>query len=332
MMIMWCRVGFAFLFSLLVGLPAFGQKWAEEMFEQTEHDFGSVAQGAKAEFEFVLSNIYVEDVHIASVRSSCGCTSPRIAKQSLKTYEKGAIIAAFNTHSFLGKKAATITVTFDRPYRAEVQLSVTGRVRANLVLDPGSAQLGSVDQGTPADARLSLSHTGRDDWKILEVHSDSPHLSATVVETTRSTGQVSCELLVHLDEHAPVGYVSDHLLLVTNDRQQTQVPVRVEGQVVPAVAVNPASLFMGSVQPGDTVTKQLVVRGKQPFRILAIDCDNDCFTFGAPADELPKALHVVPVTYVANGGAGKVTGTIRIETDWGGAAPELAAYAVVLAP
>ena len=45
------------------------------MFKVTEHDFGTVARGAKAEYRFVFENLYMEDVHIAGAYSSCGCTS-----------------------------------------------------------------------------------------------------------------------------------------------------------------------------------------------------------------------------------------------------------------
>src|SRR3954447_17936964 len=85
----------ALSFALVVSLTASAsaQQWAQKMFATTKHDFGTVARGAKAEFEFELENVFKEDIHIASVSSSCGCTSPSITKETLKTYEKGAIIA-----------------------------------------------------------------------------------------------------------------------------------------------------------------------------------------------------------------------------------------------
>ncbi len=329
---MWRRVGFAVLWIVLFGAPALGAEWAKKMFKETKHDFGYVARGAKAEHEFVLSNIYLEDVHIASVRSSCGCTTPRIKKSWLKTYEQGAIIAHFNTPSFLGRKGATITVTFDKPFYAEVQLQVKGYVRSDVVLSPGSARLGSVDQGTPAEAKVGVAYAGRSDWKILGVKSTNPHVSGKVVETARGGGRVSYQLLVRLDGEAPVGYLNDHLVLTTNDRRSRQLPVRVEGHVASPVTVSPASLFMGVVQPGKKVTKQLIIRGKKPFRILSITCDDDSFEFGSAVDESPKPLHVVPVTFAAGPGGGKIRKTIRIETDLGETSPELSAYAVVLSP
>ena len=53
-----------------IATPALGLDWTTKMFETTSHDFGTVARGERAEFEFVLENLYVEDVHIVGVRTS----------------------------------------------------------------------------------------------------------------------------------------------------------------------------------------------------------------------------------------------------------------------
>ncbi len=73
---------------------------------------------------------------------------------------------------------------------------------------------------------------------------------------------------VHLDPNAPVGYINDYLMLVINDAKQTQIPVLVEGHVDAGITVSPAALFMGVMQPGQKVTKQLIVKSKKPFKIL----------------------------------------------------------------
>ncbi|HUT11400.1 MAG TPA: DUF1573 domain-containing protein [Thermoguttaceae bacterium] len=317
------------LLILLAATPAVGQDWAGKMFKVTTHDFGSVARGAKIEFAFELSNIYLEDVHIVSVRSSCGCTSPRIENSSLKTYESGAIVARYNTHAFTGRKGATVTVTFDKPFYTEVQLHVTGNIRSDVVVEPGSVELGTVDQGDAAEKRVTVRYLGRSDWRVLEVESANPHISARAVERYRGGGQVAYDLIVQLAADAPAGYLKDHLMLRTNDRYSAQVPVLVEGQVQAGITVSPSSLFMGVVEPGQKVTKRLVVRGKKPFRILSISCDDESFQFDASAGNVAKPVHIVPVTFVAGADTGKVVKTIRIETDLGSMTPELAAHAVV---
>jgi len=309
--------------------PLFGQEWARKMFETTSHDFGTVARGAKAEFRFVLSNIYVEDVHISGVRSSCGCTNVTVEKPLLKTYETGAVVASLNTQAFKGSKGATITVTFDRPFPAEVQLHTHGYIRSDVVVHPGSIQLGSVDQGTSGETTVSVTYAGRSDWRIIDVRSVNPHLTAELQETRRDAGQVAYDLTVRLAADAPMGYLRDHLMLVTNDYQQGQVPVLVEGVVQSGIVVSPASLFMGVIEPGQRVTKQLVVRGKKPFRILSVTCGDSCFEFDTSGETEAKPVHVIPVTFVATDHPGKVLQTIRIETDLGDSVPELSAYAVV---
>jgi hypothetical protein len=115
------------LLALIVTMlysPCSAQEWADKMFTARSYDFGNIARGAKAEFAFELTDLYLEDVHIASVRASCGCTTPRIEKDTLKTYEKGAVIAHINSDRLLGNQGSTITVTIDKPQYAQVQLHV----------------------------------------------------------------------------------------------------------------------------------------------------------------------------------------------------------------
>src|SRR5271157_4853266 len=117
-------------------LPA--QDWARGLLAATEHNFGSVARGAKAEYAFTVTNNLQSDVHIASVRTSCGCTTPYILgdKRTLKTYEKGAIMAHLNSDTHIGQRAATLTVTFDQPQWAEVQLQIRALVHTNILMEP----------------------------------------------------------------------------------------------------------------------------------------------------------------------------------------------------
>src|SRR5215210_1395901 len=98
-----CAIG------LLIALapPASAKEWAQKMFQASSHDFGHLARGAKAEFAFELQILYEEDVHIVEVRTSCGCTTPTITKQTLKTWEKGSIVATLNTRSYVGQRNAT---------------------------------------------------------------------------------------------------------------------------------------------------------------------------------------------------------------------------------
>jgi hypothetical protein len=319
--------GFALLLMLLGTQAAAAQDWAVKMFDRTSHDFGSVARGAKAVGVFKIKNIYEETVHIAGVRSSCGCSSPRVVNPTLKTYETGEIVVKYNTGSFLGYKSATITVTIDQPFYAEVQLQVQGYIRSDVVFNPGAVQFGAVDQGQTAEQKVAVNYAGRGDWRLLDVQSAYQHVEVEVHQTNNIGGQISYELLVRLKDDAPAGYINEQLVLVTNDDRMQRIPLTMEGRVVPDVTVSPSPLYLGDLKPGETVTKQLVVRGKRPFKITDIACGDKSFQFEKPDES--KRLHLVGVTFTANQ-AGKIETPIEIKTDTHqGVAASVTAYANV---
>jgi len=317
------------LMVLLPASPCAAQQWADEMFKTKNHDFGTIARAAKAEVAFELPNPYLEDGHIAGVRVTCGCTTPRIEKDTLKTYEKGAIIAHINSDRFLGHQGATITVIFDKPQYAEVHLHVKVYVYSDVLLEPSNVALGTVRRGTAVERTIRVQYNGRSDWKIAEVKSNNPHLTGTVTETSRQGGRTTYDLKVVLDKDAPVGALSDLLMLVTNDPQTKQIPVMVEGEVQADISVSPASLFLGVLQPGQSVTKQIVVRGQKPFRIASVQGDCKCLQAAVPKDTEAKSLYLVPVTFTAGEKTGRITQTVCIETDAEHAPLKVPAYAVV---
>jgi hypothetical protein len=137
--------------------------------------------------------------------------------------------------------------------------------------------------------------------------------------------------LVRLTKDAPIGYLKDQLILVTNDVQARELPVDMEGRIITDITISPAKLFIGAVQPGQKVTKNLVVRGKKPFRIVDVQCPNKNFTI-EHSDE-PKAMHLVPVVFTAGDQPGRVAQKISIRTDLGdNVSQAFTAYAEVVKP
>jgi hypothetical protein len=303
--------------STLLPSMAIAQDWAQKMFATSKHDFGTVARGAKAEYEFELQNIFKEDIHIASVRSSCGCTSPSISKDTLKTYEKGAIVAKFNTASFLGHRSATVTVTIDKPYYAEVQLQVSGYIRSDVVFEPGVINLGQMEQGAGGEAQVKVTYAGRQNWNISDVRSANSNFEVELSDPIRGRGQVVYTMTVRLKAESPVGFINDQLTLVTDDVRNQTIPLQVEGRVLSVLDVTPSALLIGAVDPGQKVTKQLVVKSKQKFKVTDVKCEHDCFAFKLPESDQAKTLHLIPITFTAGEVPGQFSAKICIETDLG---------------
>jgi hypothetical protein len=309
-----------------------GQDWARKMFTESSHDFGTVARGAKVEYRFKFTNPYVESVHVSSVSSSCGCTTPTAPTAEIKTHETGEIVAAFNTRStYLGNHSATLTVQFDKPFAAIVQLNVWGDIRSDLSVQPESVELGTIDQGQEVERKLTVTHNGSSDWKILDVRSVNTNYEVEVKNGAHNGGQVSYDLLVHLKKDAPPGYVKDQLILVTNDQRVTQFPIEVEGLVKAELSASPQSITFGVVEAGKTAKSQtIVVRGRRPFKVTGVQCDDESFTF-KPQDA-SSTVQLITVSFTAPDKPGKIAKKVRIETDLGkGFIVELVAQAEVKA-
>lgn len=306
------------LVPLILGLmisSASAKEWARKMFTTLSHDFETVARGTTAVFDFDFENIYEEDVHVAAVRSSCGCTTPSVINPSLKTWEKGKVRAKFNTRSFLGEKKATITVVLDKPFPAEIQLTVRGFIRQDVVIHPGEVVFGDVDAGSSTEQKIKVIYAGRDSWQLVDVETPNDAYRVDIVETQRDSGRVAYELGIEMTGDAPVGYLTDQLVLVTNDSKLERIPFNVRGNVIPSVTVSPASLALGVLQPGERVTRQIVVRAKKPFEVTDVYCEGDCLSFKSPAGA--KKLHFIPVTFTAGDEAGDLAMTIHVKTDLG---------------
>ena len=137
------------------------------------------------------------------------------------------------------------------------------------------------------------------------------------------------DLTLRLKPETPAGDLKGQLLLVTSDARAQQIPIDVEGRVVAEVTVSPQLLALGTVQPGKSVTKNVVVRANRPFKVTGVECGPDgCIT--CPVKETPAPVHILPVTFQAGDAAGKVERQLRITTDLGaGVVPAVTVQATV---
>jgi hypothetical protein len=316
-----------FSLAVLFGSAAIasGQQWAEKMFNTLDHDFGTVARGADTVYRFEITNLYKEDMIVSGVRSSCGCTSPTVESApgvpaesgvTIKMHEKAYIAARFNTRTHVGQKGATLTVTLSGAFPAEVQLHVHGVIRSDIVFNPGSINFGEINEGEPKEQKVAVLYAGRGDWQITDVTNDNDNFEVELQQAERANGKVTYNLLVRLKGNVPAGYVKDQLTVVTNDSrpENQRIPLIVSGHVRPEFSVTPAQLVLGEIPPGTHVTRKIVVRGKEPFKILDVNCGENCFDFKKDTDE-PRKVHFVEVTLNAGEQPGKLQTPIHIVTD-----------------
>ena len=308
--IIFLGISFAIVLSGLSS-PVMGQDWVRKMFEENSHDFGVVPRGSDAVYEFKFSNKYEEDIHVAAVRSSCGCTVPRIKKADLKTYEESAIVCEFNTKSFIGMKAAVVTVVFTKPFYGEMQLNIKGTIRSDIDTDPGMIDFGEVERGQTRTTQVKITYAGRSAWEIKDVRSANQNLGVSI-ERNQLPGRVSYLMNVKLKESATAGEFQDNIILVTNETNFNTVTIPVRGVINPPLVL-PVRIDLGTVKAGQQSKSFFLARSKTPFEVKNIECSDDRFVFKLPDGKKDK--HVIPFQFNSGEKAGAFQQTLTMHTD-----------------
>jgi hypothetical protein len=290
-------------------------EWAEKMFEKTSHDFGVVARGADARYRLAVTNKYAPAIHIAEVRTTCGCTAAKPSKDTLESLETAYIEIVMDTRKFTHLKESSLTVVIDRPQYAEVRIPIKAYIRTDVVLTPGGVEFGAITKGTDQERKIGIAYAGRPDWSIRNVVAKNPNITARVVETSRSGINVNYDLLVSVKGSAPVGELREQLTLITDDAGNPQIPVLVQGRVEAEYTVTPEVVSFGNMAPGERKTVNVVVRGRKPFAIEKIESEKSAGTFEVRLPQEPKQIHVLPLTIVAPTEAGTLNEEFTVKID-----------------
>jgi len=286
-----------FCFGLVATADA--QQWARDMFKEFTHDFGEVPKGEMPEFRFKLKNIYNEDIQIAQVFSSCGCTQVSVEKKVIKTWEESEIVCRFNSRPFNGFKQATVTVRFGPPMVGEVQLTVRGTIVSAIRMYPPSLEFGQVSRGDKKS--LSTTIKGQDNipFRIVDIKSTFPHVGVSLGRAARVGNAIQYQISTKLKETAPDGFSQGELFVIVDENGRTrQIPLKFSAEMSSAVKFSPPVLTLNDVKPGDKVTKTIVVRAKEPFTITDVKCKTKDFRVTTKKAGKAKT-HILKVTYTA---------------------------------
>lgn len=295
------RMCLVFIFGACCAASASAQElnWAEKMFDQRTIDFGVVARGSDAVARVKITNLYKQAVHIADVRTTCGCSAGKPSKTSLESLEEGYIEVTMDTRKFTRRKDSNVIITFDAPLHQEIRIPITAYIRTDVVFDPGSVNFGAVEHGKEATRTIKLQYAGRSEWQVKEIKSRSESVVAKAVETARSNGRVDYDIVVTLAPNTPPGAIREQLTLITDDQTSPQVPLLVEANVEADITVTPAVKLLGLMKPGEAQQFNIVIKGKQPFQIEKIECESDSGLFKVRLPQNAALIHVLPMTITA---------------------------------
>ena len=302
------------------------EDWARAMIDkdQLSINYKSVAKGQDVVFKIRLKNKYAEEIQILNLETSCGCISweenrgGRLLPSPIviPSGKEQVIHLRLDTVRHEGEqknKRAIITfmnvVAGPAIGKATATILVEGYIRKDVVVEPGSVNFGSVDPEKGAEQRLVVSYAGRPDWMLRSATCNSPHLEVDYKERSREIGPVTYvkyEVLVKLKKTAPIGFLRDQLILVTDDANNPEIPIQVEGRIESDIAVSPAEF--GSMTPGVPKKISIIVRSTRvpkPFKIEKFERTRTEDTIKIEKSSESKTFHTFTLTFTPPNEPGK---------------------------
>jgi hypothetical protein len=200
-------------------------------FESDNHDFGNVAEGTMATYEFKFKNTGNQPVVIANVQASCGCTTPDWTKTPVLPGKSGIIKAMYSSAGRPGMFNKTVTVTSNASEPSKV-LTIKGSVLTkeqikptltpaqlaqspHLVLDKSTHDFGKLEVGQQPIARFTVKNTGKTPLELGALTSGCYCVGYKKTPAPIAPGQSAVIELLYSQRQ--LGQVNDAVTIASND-------------------------------------------------------------------------------------------------------------------
>ncbi|MBC5774929.1 DUF1573 domain-containing protein [Pontibacter sp. KCTC 32443] len=221
----------ALLYLLLISFGASAQ--GELTFEKESHDFGKIAEGTQATYEFKVKNVGNQPVVIANVQPSCGCTTPDWTKTPILPGKTGVIKAVYNSAGRPGPFHKSISVTSNAKTPNTV-IYIKGEVgpkdlktsytqeqklmSPRLAVGSTNYSFGKLEKGQKAVAKFIIKNTGRQDLVVQGVQSKCNCVSYKVSKPAIKAGEQAVLELTYIpvmlkEQNEPVTVLSNDIIM-----------------------------------------------------------------------------------------------------------------------
>jgi len=200
-------------------------------FETDNHDFGKVAEGTIATYEFKFKNTGNQPAIIANVQASCGCTTPDWTKTPVLPGKSGVIKTMYSSAGRPGVFNKTVTVTSNATEPSKV-LTIKGAVLTkdeikptltpaqltqspHLVLNASSHDFGKMEVGQQPTARFTVRNIGKTELVLGALSSGCYCVGYKTSPAPIAPGQSAVIELLYTQRQ--LGRVSDVVTISSND-------------------------------------------------------------------------------------------------------------------
>lgn len=242
--------------------------------QMTEHHFGDVFPGVEISRKFRFTNSHAGSMRVIRSRTTCGCSSVRIGKDTLEPGESTDVTITITTGLRTGLRSVDVlldTLIDGKSYIAGYLLSMNVKSVIEILGPENVVEFGDIDiRQLPFLHAFEIRRGSYPlEWDSIEVKGsgDLPFKSVQVsqigadlwrVESTINNTNVIGSLHGYIELHFKRGNIAlDYFL---------RIPI--SGSISGPVAITPASWLIGRIEPGHSVQSDFVVLGADVTKVI----------------------------------------------------------------
>jgi len=164
---------------ILIG-PVLGLS-AALRFDNAAVEIKQAEGGADPNAEFTFTNVGTNSIRVTNLHAGCGCTTPRLDKDTYDPGESGALRVAYHIGSREGHQSVQITVTTDEGQDSPYKLTLNVDILSPVKLLPRLVYWRIGEISTPKTIRLELS----DGFTLAGIDTDGNDFA--VAQSTETT-------------------------------------------------------------------------------------------------------------------------------------------------
>lgn len=229
-------------------------------------DFGTVPKGQKLDWTFVIKNTGTADLEIKSANPTCGCTVADFDKL-IKAGQSGKISAHVDTTNFTGPISKAVTIQSNDPETPAAQVTINATVKPYVDAYPAGFVRYTLIQGEEDTQSVTLYSEDEEPFEIVSITTPGDWVKVKHAKVALDSerikagraGQNQYKLDVTVGGNsAPVGPLTDKVVIKTNSKFQPEYRLSLSGVVRPTYLVAPSVLNFGEVAAATGPTERVI--------------------------------------------------------------------------
>jgi hypothetical protein len=272
--------------------PAFAEEASPKIeFDVTEQDMGTMAEGDKVKFEFIIKNTGDADLEISRLRSLCDCTVVSVDDTLIPPGGNTILRGVFDSAGRWGDQNKMILVYSNASNASQAPVRVKVVIKSGIRVEPASFSFGELKRKGTASQTIKISARLDERLKITKFTIKG----TTAVQAKAGKRQISearlpdgrdgylTEYEVELTaKNTGAGDFSGELEMETDYSKKPRLQVLFSGETTGDLEAKPMLLRFPKAAAGQSVESTVTITSlvKKDFTVTGIE-----------ADDLPFRIH-----------------------------------------